>query len=447
MYWWDRAAELLTRQDTRLRRFGLVTTNSITQVFQNRVVERRLKSPSEISIVLAIPDHPWTKASKDAAAVRIAITVVEGSKRDGVLRSVVREAQLDTDEPAIGFSERVGTINADLSIGADLTSAKPLLSNSMLCSPGVKLHGDGFLVTKELATKLGLGRRAGLDKHIREYRNGRDLTGQSRNLMVIDLLGLSDREVRSQFPEVYQHLLENVKPEREKNNRATYRENWWLFGEPRRDLRPALKGLRRFIATVETAKHRAFQFLDASILPDNMLVVMATDDPFHLGVLSSRTHVTWALRAGGWLGIGNDPRYSKSRCFDPFPFPHASAAKKNEIGALAEELDARRKAVFAEHPDLTLTALYNTMDEIRGGLSLNAKSLSIRDRGQVLILKELHEKIDAKVVEAYGWISEPSEDQILDSLVALNAERASGERVGVTVSGCGRNIRSMQLAR
>jgi hypothetical protein len=36
MYWWDRAAELLTRNGTRLRRFGFVTTNSITQVFQRR---------------------------------------------------------------------------------------------------------------------------------------------------------------------------------------------------------------------------------------------------------------------------------------------------------------------------------------------------------------------------------------------------------------------------
>ena len=30
MYWWDRAAEILTRKETRLKRFGLVTTNSIS---------------------------------------------------------------------------------------------------------------------------------------------------------------------------------------------------------------------------------------------------------------------------------------------------------------------------------------------------------------------------------------------------------------------------------
>ena len=78
MYWWDRAAELLTRKATRLRRFGLVTTNSITQVFQRRAVERHLTAKQPVSLLMAIPDHPWTKATRQAAAVRIAMTVVAG---------------------------------------------------------------------------------------------------------------------------------------------------------------------------------------------------------------------------------------------------------------------------------------------------------------------------------------------------------------------------------
>jgi hypothetical protein len=44
MYWWDHAAGLLTRKGTVLRRFGLVTTNSISQVFQRRVMERHLRA-------------------------------------------------------------------------------------------------------------------------------------------------------------------------------------------------------------------------------------------------------------------------------------------------------------------------------------------------------------------------------------------------------------------
>ena len=71
-----------------------------------------------------------------------------------------------------------------------------------------------------------------------------------------------------------------MKPERDQNNRDTYRLNWWIFGEPRREFRPSLAGLSRYIATVETSKHRFFTFLDQDILPDNKLIAIALDDAF-----------------------------------------------------------------------------------------------------------------------------------------------------------------------
>jgi hypothetical protein len=251
--------------------------------------------------------------------------------------------------------------------------------------------------------------------------------------MVIDLFGLTAEEVRVRFPAVYQHVLKTVKPERDANNRATYRDNWWIFGEPRRDLRPALVNLPRYIATVETAKHRVFQFLDASILPDNMLVAIGLSDGFPLGVLSSRFHIIWALRAGGWLGIGNDPRYSKSRCFDPFPFPDATDAQKAALDAIAEDLDAHRKRVLADHEHLTLTGLYNVLERLRAGAKpddLNDKERRIFDDGLVLILKELHGRLDAAVAGAYGWPIDLTEEEVLTRLVGLNKERVKEEARG-----------------
>jgi len=249
--------------------------------------------------------------------------------------------------------------------------------------------------------------------------------------MVIDLFGLSDSEVRERFPEVYQHLLQTVKVERDANRRASYRKAWWVFGEPRKDLRPGLEGLSRYIATVETAKHRVFQFLDGSVVPDNMLVVITSRDPFHLGVLSSRIHVTWALRAGGWLGVGNDPRYSKSRTFDPFPFPDPDEAMKAEIADIAERLDAHRKAVQAAEPDITLTEMYNVLDKLRQGGALSEREADIRQRGLVLILREYHDELDAAVSRAYGWPQDIADEQILERLVELNAERAAEEATGL----------------
>lgn len=437
MYWWDHAADLLVRKGTRLKRFGFVTTNSITQAFSRRVIARRMSGPRPLHLAMAIPDHPWTKVTPDTAAVRIAMTVAAPGPGAGVLHRVTGEAALDSDQPRIEFESATGPINADLTRGADITRTVALRANAGLCSPGVKLHGAGFIVTPAQARELGLGRRDGLERHIRPYRNGRDLTARSRGAMVIDLFGLDEGEVRRRFPEVYGHLLRTVRPERHKQHlrsptkdAAAYLALWWLFGKPRSELRPALAGLPRYIATVETARHRAFQFLDAEILPDNMLVCMAIDDAFHLGVLSSRIHAVWALRAGGWLGIGNDPRYSKSRVFDPFPFPQAEKAIRRAIAADAEELDETRKAVLAEQPDLTLTGLYNLLGKIAVGTPLSPAEQHQRLRGRVDIVAELHRRIDALTARAYGWPEDLGAEDIVTRLVALNAERAREERAG-----------------
>ncbi|MCZ7655260.1 MAG: hypothetical protein M5R42_14815 [Rhodocyclaceae bacterium] len=93
-----------------------------------------------------------------------------------------------------------------------------------------------------------------------------------------------------------------------------------MFGEPRK-LRPTLVGLSRYIATVETAKHRVFQFLDATIAPDNKLICIALDDAYFLGVLSSRVHVAWALAPGATLVSAMIRATTSPRCFETFPFP------------------------------------------------------------------------------------------------------------------------------
>ncbi|MGI8611156.1 MAG: class I SAM-dependent DNA methyltransferase, partial [Sphingomicrobium sp.] len=316
MQWWDRAARELTKPATRLRRFGFVTTNSITQVFSRRVIERH---SDDCHLVLACPDHPWTKATRDAAAVRIAMTVAAGGPGEGRLIEVEHEAGLNTDTPEIRFSEAYGVINANLSIGPDPSITVPLLANFGLSSRGMMLFGAGFIVSPAEAHALGLGKREGLEQHIRPYRNGRDLLQKSRNKMVIDLFPLSEEEARQRFPEAYQHLLRTIKPERDRNRDRDLRDRWWQFGRPRTEIRPALAELQRYIATVETAKHRPFEFLDAEIIPDNRIVCIALNDGFSLGVLSSRTHVVWSRRAGGTLE--DRPIYTKSRIFDPSPSP------------------------------------------------------------------------------------------------------------------------------
>lgn len=248
MYWWHRAAEKVRSGQTR--RFGFITTNSLRQTFQRRVTTPHLTDPNTpASLVFAIPDHPWVD-SYDGAAVRIAMTVGEAGTREGLLLSVTSEEPGEGEGAAkVGFIERRGVIHPDLTIGPNTSAAVPLRANQGISCRGVVLHGSGFIVTPEKARELGLGQVPGVERHIRHYRNGRDVTSHSRGLMVIDLFGLSDEEVRERFPAVYQHVVDHVKPERDGNRRASRREAWWIFGEPISTFRPALRGVRRYIAT------------------------------------------------------------------------------------------------------------------------------------------------------------------------------------------------------
>ncbi|MEY2927707.1 MAG: hypothetical protein RL367_2184, partial [Pseudomonadota bacterium] len=454
MHWWDHAADSLIAENSPLLRFGFVTTNSISQTFSRRVIERYLTNASDaqtppgtqakLSLCLAIADHPWTKATKDAAAVRIAMTVAERGFHEGRLIEIVSENGLETDNPVLGETVATGRINADLTLGADVSNSLELLANHGVSSPGVKLHGEGFIVTTTQAVHLGLGKREGLEHHIRPYRNGRDLLQHSRDVMVIDLLGLDEKQVRQRFPEVYQHVLDRVYTKRrnaqsgqwegrEINRRASYKKNWWIFGEPRKDLRPALDGVPRYIATVETAKHRVFQFLDASILPDNMLIAIASDDAFHLGVLSSAIHVEWSIGSGGTLE--DRPRYTKSKCFDPFPFPDATDAQRATIAEFAEELDSTRKLALAEVPGLTMTEIYNLREKLRAAVPLSAGEADRALAARAGIVDQFHGRIDAAVADAYGWGQDWSAGKltrasIVSRLVALNAVRTAEEAAG-----------------
>lgn len=425
MYWWDRAAELV--RSGAAKRFGLIATNSLRQTFNRRVLEFHMTDDNPLSLVFAVPDHPWVD-SVDGAAVRISMTVAEAGNLEGILGVVVRETEGTGEAVEVELSEPRGKIFADLTIGANVAGVQPLRANEGLSNRGMQLIGSGFIVTPEEAALLGLGCTQNLEKHIVPYLNGRDITGVPRGVMAIDLFPMKEAEVRDQFPQVYQWILERVKPERDHNNRPSYRNNWWIFGEPRANFRPALVGLQRYIATVETSKHRFFVFLDGSILPDNMLVNIALDDAFYLGVLSSRVHVTWSLAAGGTLE--DRPRYNKTRCFDPFAFPFCSEAVKARIRELAEALDAHRRRQQVLYPSLTITQMYNVLEKLRSGEPLNDKDLLVNEQGLISILKQIHDDLDVAVFDAYEWSTAPTNEEILEKLVQLNAARVEEEHTG-----------------
>lgn len=470
MHFWDEAATRLLRKPVKghtnpLRRFGFITTNSITQTFSRRVIERHMAAKEPLSLVFAVPNHPWMKAS-DKAAVRIAMTVAKRGEQDGVLAEVVSEAELNTDTPKVGLDMQEGKVRANLALGADLGSAKALLANSPLAFRGVCVGGDGFFI-RDAKQASYLGTSA--PNIVREIRNGRDFAQRPTPRWAIDVFGFTEDRLRDEHPNVYQHLLLNVRDTRQLSQRASYRELWWMFMEPRPELRDAIATLDRYIVSPMTAKHRYFVAVAKEHISDQGLICVASARWEVMAVLSSRAHIDWALARGGFLGVGNDPRYNNSLIFLPYPFPSAvdpklvpgdpAYAQQERLRELGERLDTFRKQLLSKHSFLTMTSLYNALERLReleNGCDvppLTAAERDVHQAGLISVLKEIHDDIDRTVLAAYGWedlipelvgkpgatlpsphkteAQEQAEEKLLTRLVALNHERVAEEKRGL----------------
>ena len=478
MFWWHHAAQL-TRHGA-LERFGFITTNSIRQSFNRRVLEPHLSDKKQpLSLVFAIPDHPWVDTA-DGAAVRIAMTVARSGSADGERSHIVREIEGEEGERSILLHKRLGLIAADLSVGANVSSALPLQANQNLCWQGCKLVGGHFQVD-EVARARFVAEDSDSSSVLPRYTSGIDLMRTRKVRFVIDTFGFSEAGLRAQHPGLYQHLHTYVYPERVQSRDRGFREGWWRMGRPRPELRAALQGLDSYIVTSEVAKHRVFTTLEwPEDLIDGSVIAIATDDPIVLGVMSSVVSATWSLVAAGTLE--DRPRFHTTTSFDPFPFPDLHAADKfagpigvavvnpdgttcasetfgdypsDRIRVLGEQLDAHRKRQQAAHPELTLTGMYNVLEKLRSGEVLSARERTIHEQGLVSVLRQIHDELDAAVLGAYGWADllpllrtahgndNPAEGQsredarrafdeaVLERLVALNAERAAEEARGL----------------
>ena len=170
-----------------------------------------------------------------------------------------------------------------------------------------------------------------------------------------------------------------------------------------------------------------------------------------------------------WLGVGNDPRYTPTTCFETFPFPAGltpqdtadqrtealaggalipaalpapTRAHAQAIAQAAQRLDALRQN-WLNPPEWTRripevvplgmdASPYPDRIEPRPGLpEQDAKALQQRTLTKLYNqrpawLAQAHAQLDAFVAAAYGWqdyAADMADDEILRRLLALNHAR------------------------
>ncbi|HXH50524.1 MAG TPA: DNA methyltransferase, partial [Terriglobia bacterium] len=401
-YWFEKARAVV--ESNGACRIGLLATQGIRGGINRQVLER-IKATGDI--FMAWSDENWVL---DGAAVHVSIIGFDdGSQTERMLdgRSVVK-------------------INPDLTEGPDTTTALPLRENANLCfradEKGGPFELDAASASAMLAAPMNVNGRPNSDVLFR-WINASDITGRPRGMWIIDFYGMTEGQA-AEYEKPFEHLRSQIEREHEQaaaNGEVMRpRARWWLHRRPGSEMREAVAGLKRYIGTIKTGKHRPFVWLDHSVLPDNALYIFARDDDYFFGVLHSRAHEVWARTLGTQLREAESGfRYTPTSTFETFPFPWPPGREPKDdalvraIAEAARELVERRDAWLnppdAKEEDLkerTLTNLYNESPTW---------------------LAEAHLRLDAAVFSAYGWPDKLADTEVLERSLALNHERAAME--------------------
>jgi REP element-mobilizing transposase RayT len=424
-------------------------------VWQPEYWDRLIRSEAHLHACLAyIRDNPAkAKLHKDDFTLWQRSAVPPAKDRSvGVPPALVHDAgKMPALLSCTIDGQPVAEISASLTAGADAREARSRPENAALAFMGTTPAGPFDLPFEEASSWLHQPNPHGRPNSdvLRPYLNGKDINQRTRGQWTVDFTG-HDQSTAALYERPFSYLDANVRPVRATNNRAAYRDNWWLYAEAREGMRKAFAGLPRYIGTCRVAKHRIFGWLDSSFLPDSQVIAFARSDDFFFGVLHSRIHEVWSLAQGTQLE--DRPRYTPTTCFETFPFPwdhrlpvealtDEQRTHHTAISEAARNLDELRtrwlnppewtREEILEFPATeggpwtrfiqpgTSTARYPRLvpRDAQSAKQLATRTLTKLYNTRPTWLSDAHAKLDQAVAAAYGLEANLGEQALLERLL------------------------------
>lgn len=431
-YWFEKARAQIEAGDAQMA--GLVATNSI-RGGENRSVLDRIAQTTRI--FRAWSDESWVN---DGAAVRVSMVCFGNNSG---------HAQLD--------EKIVERINPDLTSGVAVTTAKKLAENANGAFVATVKAGP-FDISGEMARAwLKLHNPNGMPNSdvVKPWANGMDVTRRPSDTWIIDFGVRMEEAVAELYETPFAHVKKAVSAQRDASTKETKYKRFWQMARPIPAMREALRGRGRYIVTPVVAKYRLFAWMDAGVLADHQLIVVAREDDTTFGVLHSRFHEVWALRLG--TELEDRPRYTPTTTFETFPFPEGLTPKDTKDGAPDTEVARVISAAATQLNNLrntwlnppTIVDWVRTPEEEAAGLpkrpvakpgheaELKKRTLTnlynARAKGDAAWLDRAHKDLDKAVATAYGWTDytpEMPDEEILGRLLALNQLRVGSALLG-----------------
>ncbi len=290
----------------------------------------------------------------------------------------------------------------------DLGSPNRLKANKAKLFNGTYYLGDGFLLDDQETEEMLLADPRNLEV-IFPLINGKDANDsfhQQPTRHIINFFGWSEKKAQ-EYEKPYQRVLELVKPVRDKVNRKSNRENWWIYAENRPGLYNAIKNIETCFIVACNTKYLNFSASATDRVFTHTLFVYAMDNYTNYSIVQSTLHNEWARKYSSSIGIGL--RYSPSNCFQTYPFPQSIdsevEASLSEIGNQYHEF--RRQLMHCLQLGLTKTYnLFHTPELTTAMVEKASKQdepTATQAYEDILHLRQLHKQMDNAVLTAYGW--------------------------------------------
>jgi hypothetical protein len=351
----------------------------------------------------------------------------------------------------------VALINAFFEDSAVGGNPVALRTNAGQVFQGSIFLGDGFLIAHEEADRLRSADPRNAEVLFPAI-NGQEINNEPDQRPGRSIINFHDWsiELAGTYPVPFEIVERLVKPVREANNRALYRNVWWVYAERRPGLVAAIRRLPRCFVAARTTKHLNFSAAPSNYVFTDALYVFTTDRWDLYGVVQSTIHEVWARKYSG--ALETRLRYSPSDCFETFAFPEGLWQTVNPALATLGELYHEHRRALMRALWLGLTDIYNLFharDLTPAKVAkVSKKSAEESERGYegLLELRRLHVELDLAIRDAYGWqqlpldhgfhgvetlpeddrlrytISPAARKELLRRLLALNHARAEAEK-------------------
>jgi hypothetical protein len=419
----DISAYFFRRADTligKIGTIGFISTNTISQG-DTRV--------GGLGYLVGLGRHriysAWDSLAWPGVAAVTVSPIVLGS------RSITGNLQAKlNDQPCIEINSRL----RPRSERADAVS----LSATQHCirSAGTHVVGMGFILTPEQQNDLVIQSKAN-SARIFPYIGGEEVNTSPRQEFDRYIISFHDMSLddASKWPVLLNWVRERVKPDRDRlrddnASARTLKLQWWRFQAHRPELYAALAECERCLVSSQVTKHLTFAFQPTSRIFAHTLTVFAIECDTAFAILQSRVHEPWARLLSS--SMKTDLRYAASDCFDTFPFPQPDPRTVIPTVEAAGKTFYEARAKFMIDTDQGLTKTYNALKD------------PDNSDPAVLELRRLTEAMDRAVLDAYGWTDlevppycpktqaerdahKAFEDEVIDRLYVLNAERAREE--------------------